>query len=310
MDRQVKLLVVDDRDDMRHAVQIALQPFGYEFRFAENGRVGLTSAFSENPDLIILDLDLPEMTGYEVCSRLKSSLVTRHIPILILTAEEGPEALVTALEAGADDYVRKPFHPKELQARVSTLLRRTQRYMGTDSLTKLPGNALLREELAKRLESGDPTAVCYVDLDHFKAYVDTYGFEPASRVIQWTARILYNQMVEHGSPNDYIGHIGGDDFVVITTADHAAAVCDGIIASFEEQRERFYEPDDFAKGYLHGLDRDGLERDFPLMTVTIAVLRPDLRDIRDMNALATEAARAKARLKLKDGSNWEVFDGE
>ncbi len=308
MDRQGTLLVIDDSLDIQQAVAAALRPSGYDFRFAENGRVGLAMAFSEPPDLIVCDMQLPELHGTEVVSRLKTSLVTRHVPILVLTADDGPDAVVRSLEAGADDYVRKPFHPRELQARVAMLLRRTRNYVGTDSLTKLPGNALLREEMQRRLEAGQPMAVCYIDLDEFKAYVDTFGFEPASRVIQQTARICYNEMVEVGCPDDFIGHIGGDDFVVVTTPQRAPTICEGIIRRFEEQRGGFYSDEVVAAGYFRGHDRSGAERDFPLMTITIAVLLPTLKQITDLTALAEEAARCKQVLKSLPGSNWRMFD--
>ncbi|NUP99438.1 MAG: response regulator [Armatimonadetes bacterium] len=308
MEHNATILIIDDNPDVRQAVQVALRSGAYTFRTAESGRVGLATAFGETPDLIVLDLQLPELHGIDVCRQLKASLVTRHIPIVVVTAEDGAGPLVEALEAGADDYVRKPFDPRELQARVGTLLRRTAGYVGTDSLTKLPGNALLRDELARRLEHGEPMTVCYVDIDNFKAYVDMYGFEPASRAIQETARICYNVMVEHGSPTDFIGHIGGDDFVVVTDAEHTAAVCDNIIARFEERRARFYPPEDLERGGFHGLDRDGNERDFPLMTLTIAVLVPTHETVASLHALAAEAARYKRILKRLPGSNWRLFE--
>lgn len=308
MEGKARILVVDDHPEIRQAVQVTLRGRGYEFRTAVDGRTGLTSAFSDPPDLIVLDVHMPEMDGIEACRRLKASLVTRHVPILILTSGDGSDLLVQALEAGADDYVRKPFDPRELQARVAMLLRRTAGYVGTDPLTKLPGNRLLRDELARRLSAGDDLAVLYVDLDNFKAYVDHYGFEPASRVIQETARTCYNEMVEWGTPDDFIGHIGGDDFVIVTSPEQAQAVCEGIIDSFEAARVKFYSADDLARGWFRGLNRDNEEQDFPLMTITIPVLLPGLKHLEDLDALAVEAARCKRLLKALDGSNWRVFE--
>ncbi len=308
MEGKARILVVDDHPEIRQAVQVTLRGRGYEFRTAVDGRTGLTSAFSDPPDLIVLDVHMPEMDGIEACRRLKASLVTRHVPILILTSGDGSDLLVQALEAGADDYVRKPFDPRELQARVAMLLRRTAGYVGTDPLTKLPGNRLLRDELSRRLTAGDDLAVLYVDLDNFKAYVDHYGFEPASRVIQETARICYNEMVEWGTPDDFIGHIGGDDFVIVTSPAQAQAVCEGIIDSFEAARVKFYSADDLARGWFRGLNRDNREQDFPLMTITIPVLLPGLKHLEDLDALAVEAARCKRVLKALDGSNWRVFE--
>lgn len=303
-----RLLVIDDSPAIRDAVIVALGRDSYQYAYAENGRVGLAVAFSERPDLILLDKVLPEMNGIECCAALKSHLFTRNIPILMLTAEDDPEDVVRGLEAGADDYVAKPFNPRELRARVASLLKRTQRYVDTDPLTKLPGNAQLREELFHRLALGETMAVCYIDLDEFKAYVDTYGFQQASRVIQQTARVCYDQMVERGDDGDFIGHIGGDDFVVITSTEKMQAVCEGIIEAFERTRDAFYNAEDLERGYLHGHDREGQERDFPLMTLSIAVLLTGPERIDDLDDLAGVAARAKMQLKRLPGSNWRVYD--
>lgn len=308
MDELARILIVDDSRDMRRSIHAALRTGSYTFSSAENGRVGLATAFSERPDLIVLDYHMPEMDGIEVCRQLKSNVFTHNIPILLMTADSNPETVVAGLEAGADDYVRKPFDPRELQARVASMLRRTRRYVDTDPLTKLPGNALLRQELSRRLHGGADIAVCYLDLDEFKAYVDHYGFERASRVIQETARVCYDQMVDHGAQDDFIGHIGGDDFVIVTDPAHAEPICSAIIAHFEERRAGFYDPDDLARGGFRGPDRAGIEREFPLMTVTIAVLLPGRSRIDSIDELAGEAARRKRSLKARPGSNWAVFE--
>lgn len=303
-----KILIVDDNPGIREAVQVTLALDGYHFTVAENGRQALALAFSERPDLVVLDLMMPEMDGLECCRTLKSSLATRSIPIILLTAEDDPDDVVRGLEAGADDYVTKPFNPKELRARVASALRRTRSYVDTDPLTHLPGNRVLREELNRRVAAGGPTAVCYIDLDYFKAFVDAYGFERASQVIVAVARLCSEAVVGHGGEHSFVGHIGGDDFVALCAPERAPAVCRALIAAFEAQREAFYDEADRIRGCLHGHDRDGRERDFPLMSITIAVLIVGPGGITDLETLAYQAAVHKQQLKLLPNSNWRVFE--
>jgi diguanylate cyclase (GGDEF)-like protein len=124
---------------------------------------------------------------------------------------------VHGLGKGTDDYVIKTVDPLELQARIEMVIRRTQEQSGANPLTRLPGNLALEREVKKRLDSGEPFSVCYCDLDNFKAYNDKYGYEAGDRVIFHTAQTIMNSVRALGDNGDFVGHIGGDDFVVVTT---------------------------------------------------------------------------------------------
>ena len=307
MAHRPRILIVDDNPNIRDAVEVTLRLDGYDFLTAENGRVALATAFSTAPDLIVLDLVMPELDGIACCHALKHNLSTRSIPVVMLTGEADPEKLVLALEAGADDYVTKPFNPRELRARVASLLRRTQRYVDTDPVTKLPGNRQLRAELDHRLRRDEFFAVGYVDLDDFKAYVDHYGFENASRVIQKTAQLLYSQLVEHGRPDDFIGHLGGDDFAFCTSPDLVDAVGLGIVAAFDAACGEFYDEATRELGVMRAHDRSGQLREFPLMTITVAALLVAPGTFADLERLGEWAAHCKEQLKRVDGSNYQRF---
>ena len=186
---------------------------------------------SQTPDLVLLDVQMPVMDGFTTCQKIKSDLLLRHIPVMMLTAQAGVSSKVTGLERGADDYITKPFDLQELIARIRTLLRRTRQGLEANPLTRLPGNITIENEILGRLEAHQPFAVLYLDLNSFKAYNDTYGFLKGDEVIRETAKII---LKEADKDRGFVGHIGGDDFISCPDgsprpARHCAS---GIIARF------------------------------------------------------------------------------
>src|SRR5215211_6720402 len=181
------------------------------------------------PDLVLIDLMMPQMDGYEAIRQLRNDTRTAHLPMLILTAKSTLDDVVTGFETGADDYITKPFNIPELLARIKGHLRRASQQPVRNPLTGLPGNVLLTEELKYRLKRPDRFAYLYVDLDNFKAFNDTYGPARGDRVIKLLAEVLVEQVQAHGSGNDFIGHIGGDDFAVLTGPDILDDLCQSII---------------------------------------------------------------------------------
>jgi diguanylate cyclase (GGDEF)-like protein len=211
---------------------------------------------------------------------------------------------VGGIDAGADDYVVKPFEPKELTARIRMILRRTERDLEANPLTRLPGNVSILSELDRRLNSNALFAVCYADLDKFKAYNDKYGFEHGDEVIKETARILIRAVQKFGNSDDFIGHIGGDDFVVVTTPDKADDMCKKIILDFEKAAPSFYNEADRKKGYIIAEDRKGKEQKIPLLSISIGVVTNELRSISHVAQIGEIGAELKERAKRLERSNY------
>ncbi len=166
-------------------------------------------------------------------------------------------------------------------------------YLDASPLTRLPGGIAIENVLKKRLESGQPIAFCVLDIDNFKAFNDRYGYAHGSEVIKESARIIENSVRGKGTPDDFVGHVGGDDFVVITTPDHMREVSNEIIAQFDRKIPRFYDEKDRDRGYILGKTRQGVEMQFPLMTISIAIVTNERRKI--SNPL--EASEIAAELK-------------
>lgn len=298
-----KVLIVDDSLSVVKILTQMLRNMGYATLEAFNGTEALALANREQPNLIILDFLLHRnFDGLEVLSRLKTGMTTSHIPVILLSAKESPEDKAEGLKRGADDFITKPCSPLELGARVEMILRRTELEYCASPTTRLPGNIAIERVIAQRVASGVPFAVCYADLDNFKSYNDTYGFSKGDGVIRQTARILTETAKQHGNPDDFVGHIGGDDYIVVTTPDKVDRVCRETIKSFDKLIPLYYDEEARRRGYIQERDRQGRMARFPLMTLSIAVVTNVNRKITHAAEVADIAAELKRIAKKTPGS--------
>ncbi len=253
-------------------------------------------------DLIILDLLLPDIDGLSVLGALRANPATATTPIMLLSARNSSSEKVHGLQLGADDYVTKPFSPAELLARVQATLRRHEREAGANPSTRLPGNIAIERAIRRRIESNTPFAVCYADLDNFKAYNDTYSFLKGDAVIQQTARILRAVVEIYGNPDDFVGHIGGDDFVVITTPERAEPISAHAIAQFDLLAPLFYNPETRRRGYIVADDRQGRRVRYPFVSLSIGIVSTERHPITHLAEVAQRAVDPKKRAKEITGS--------
>jgi len=297
-----KVLLVDDELPLRRLAEQILRRPDRTFFHAADGGEALDIAFSEKPDIIVLDYMMPNKDGIQVCQELRANPFTAHTPIIMVSAAQELEERLAMMRAGCDDVVTKPYAPQELAARVEMVLARTERELATDSLTRLPGNNPTRQEIRRRMASGEPFALCYLDLDKFKAYVDRYGFERASGVIEQVARMIEQGMAECGQADDFLGHIGGDDFVVVTAPQRARPVCERCIEIFEQRIPAFYDEADRQRGYIVSRHRSGETDQFNLMTISVVIACSDRVRIESPHELAELVADLKAEAKAVDQS--------
>ena len=302
MTRSPRVLVADDDADLRDILRSVLEPAGFIVCEAPDGELAFRAIQQQPPDLVILDYMMPRLTGPQVCERLRHDLLLRHLPIIMLTGKSEVQDKVSGINAGADDYLVKPFEPKELLARVHMVLRRTSQGLEANPLTKLPGNVSIQQELERRLAAGEPMAVCYVDLNRFKAFNDHYGFQRGDEVITRTAAVLLEASKAHGSPTDFLGHIGGDDFILVTSAQCGTAVCEAIVRNFDAMAAQLYDEADRARGYLLHTDRKGRPVKVPLLSVAIALVTTEEQQLTHPGQIAALGAELKAYAKQFDRS--------
>ncbi|WP_369833235.1 GGDEF domain-containing protein [Geobacter sp. DSM 9736] len=181
-----------------------------------------------------------------------------------------------------------------------------QMSLDASPLTRLPGNIAIERVLSKRLASNELFAVCYVDLDNFKAYNDRYGYIKASEVIKMTAEIVYEAVGALNEEDSFVGHVGGDDFIIVVSSDNAAPVCENVISTFDREIRGHYSAEDLAKGAIEGADRYGVHRIFPIMTISIAAIICQKGLYDSAVDIAKNAADMKEFLKAKPGSNYYI----
>jgi diguanylate cyclase (GGDEF)-like protein len=296
-----RILVVDDDRDIARFVELNLSLEGFEVDVAHDGARALEMATARPPDLILLDVMMPVVDGVEVVRRLRAQSSTASIPVVMLTAKSLSADKVVGLTAGADDYIVKPFDTLELVARVRTTLRRTADVRSVSPLTGLPGNHRIDIEIATRAQSGLPYAVCHVDLDEFKSFNDAYGFLRGDDLLLVLAGVLQQEASRAADPPAFVGHVGGDDFVVVCTPDQAEPICQSVLTAFDAAVPAHYDPDDRERGYLEVNDRRGELRRHGLVSVSIGVASHVSGD-RDHRAVVAAATEMKAVAKAQEGS--------
>ena len=297
-----KILVIDDTELMVRLTTDILTKHGYEVVSANNGVDGIKMVASEKPDLVLLDVVMPGIDGFEVCKLLRKDESNNLIPIIMLTAQGNGEDKLVGLEIGADDYITKPFNPRELVSRVRNTLLRIDRNRLANPLTGLPGNIDIQSEINYRIAKGMIFSILYLDVDNFKAYNDVYGFSHGDRAIKLIADILMDNVKTFGSKNDFIGHIGGDDFVVITDPAHVDVLCENIIKEFDERVPELYSDVDKRAGFISSVNRRGQITQYPIMTLSIAVVSNEHRELRNYLEVGEVAAELKKKAKSIVGS--------
>jgi diguanylate cyclase (GGDEF)-like protein len=297
----VRVLVVEDDDRVAAALQAALVRHGMQVERVGQGLAVLPRL--PDVDVVLLDLGLPDVDGLEVCRRIREA---GDVPVIVVSARARVDERILGLHHGADDYVVKPFDIEELVARVGSALRRLKSMRDLSPLTGLPGNFRIAEELEKRITGGKPVAVVHGDLDNFKAYNDHYGFMRGDDVIKFTAATLAEAAVSTGDPTCFVGHVGGDDFIVVMAPAFAEQFCKEVTERFDDGILDFYDPVDALRGYVEVIDRRGERHAFPIVSFSMGVASNERRTFVSEWEASAVAAEMKEHAKSEPGSTYRV----
>jgi len=297
-----RILVVEDDPNIRKILTLQLLRAGYQATPAEDGVVALEILEHETFDLILLDVMMPRQDGFTTCRKLRANRLHQQTPIIFLTAKTGPQDRLEGLSGGGNDYISKPYDTKELLLRVRNLITWSRAQRHSNPLTGLPGNPSIEAETQQRMTEGRAFAFLYCDLDNFKAFNDYYSYLAGDGVIKLLARILQESVAQVGAPDDFVGHVGGDDFVVITNPENALLVARTVVARFDTEVLEHYRPDDRDRGYVAIENRRGVVEEFPLVSLTIALVESERYHIHHMGMLNDIVAELKHFGKQRPGS--------
>jgi diguanylate cyclase (GGDEF)-like protein len=253
-------------------------------------------ALREMPSLIILDAMRSAFDVYQVIQQLRDHPKCMHIPIILLSPHSSAVDKVHAYELGVDSYIAKPFSVDELLVHVRCHLRRMQQ-TALSPLTQLPGGLQLERAIRYKLRGSDPWSVLYLDLDHFKAFNDVYGFLAGNEMILLVGHICQRVVCVHGNADDFVGHVGGDDFVIVTTPERERTLCRHILARYKEESVTLYHREDLERGAICSVDREGQPFEFPLVSLSIGVVSDRFHGIHTLNDIGILTAEAKRRAK-------------
>jgi len=286
-----RILVVEDDMDISNMLRIYFDSQGYEVLVASRGQEALDTCRRKLPSLVVLDIMLPDIDGYEVCRRLRNNLRTSHIPVLFLTQKDERSDKIAGLEMGADDYITKPFDIEELKWRVQNALKRAKYENLTNPTTGLPSAKLIEEQL-KQLVRRNGWTILYIGINDFEPFKEVHGFVAGDDVLRFVAILLTESVDEFGTANDFIGHVGGDDFILITTTEKAGALRRRLVERFQVEVGTFYAFREREQGFMVAKDADGKERKLALMSLTVGVVpEGPFADIREITEAAATARR-------------------
>jgi diguanylate cyclase (GGDEF)-like protein len=293
---KARLLVVEDDIDIGNMLKIYFSGMDFDVDVAVRGSDALEKTKQVLPHLIVLDIMLPDIDGYEVCRNLRTSMRTSHIPVIFLTQKDERSDKLQGLELGADDYITKPFDIEELKLRVQGAIRRSERESLTDPRSGLPAGRLIEEQL-RRIIREKGWALLDARVNNFDSFKDVYGFVAGDDVLRFTAMLIGEVVDEHGTTSDFIGHAGGDNFIIITQETKADTIKTRLKERFNQEVLSHYNFMDRQQGFVNAPAADGTTVKVSFMTMSVGVVSPSVNsfaDIREITELAAEARRQDA----------------
>ncbi len=308
-----KRILIADADLLSTVTLIGALKDEYHIVTAKTGADIFKQLRKNSVNLVILETALPDIDGFELCRQLKLDEQSKELPVVFVTSLNTVAEEAKGFEAGAVEYITKPFNAPTVKARIKNQLalssaikelqRLNQLALDANPNTGLPGNTSILNELHRVVETGEAACVIYADLDNFKAFNDTYGFAKGDEIIKFTANVIKVALQANGCGEAFFGHIGGDDFVLVLPVDKYRAVAEEIVRRIDTGIPEFYSPEDVARGYVLAANREGLEKQHPLVSLSMGAVDLTKRKVTCAFAIIDICTETKNAAKKHPGSN-------
>ena len=298
-----KILIISSDRKLKEVLKFCFDGWGYEVFLADSDLRDITPIKKISPDVVVADVYSASSSQLEICRSIKNDFITAFIPIVALINKRQLREQLLEIKQGIDDYLIKPPDPLDLRVRIEMAMKRSQYSFYSSPLTGLPGGRIIEEVLKDKIEHGLEFSFGYIDIDNFKYFNDVYGYLKGDRVLMQTAYMLYTTIKELGNKDDFIGHIGGDDFVFITTNDRHKKICENFISLFDKLMPFHYSGEDRVRGYIVARDRTHKVKNIPLVSASVAiVVKDDASRISNAIEMNERVAEIKGYLKAIPGS--------
>ena len=301
-----EIYIIDNEEELIKDLKDIFKNDEEEFIFKSVKTTDLEIALRNIPAMIIINEDKIDITIDELCSKIRSDENNCITPIAVITSNYEREHRVQVLKNAVSYFIKKPIDKEYLYYTIKNITSLLYINRRVSPLTGLPGNVQIQAEMKKRLMNKEEFAIVYFDLDNFKAYNDVYGFANGDEIIKFTAKTIVNNIHEIPTGDNFVGHIGGDDFISIVGITDFDKVCQDIIAEFDAQVTEFYAPEDVERGYVEVANRRGIIEQFPLVSISIAVVEVDSNNYRTTLEIGEIGAQVKHRAKTILGSTYVI----
>ncbi|MDD4953471.1 MAG: diguanylate cyclase [Candidatus Omnitrophica bacterium] len=300
-----RILIISSDKSLIDVLTFCFDGWGYEVFLQHNMAPDIDVIKRVSPDVIVVDIDAAHKSEIGICRTLKDDFMTAFVPVIAIINKRQLRQQLLDIRQGVDDYLIKPPDPLDLRTRVEMAIKRSQYSIYTSPLTGLPGGRIIEETIKDKIKEGFPLSFAHLDIDNFKYFNDAYGYLRGDRVIMQTAYLLYATIKRFGNNRDFIGHIGGDDFMFISTPEKCAQICHNFIQLFEKVTPFHYSSKERECGFIVAKDRARKIKEIPLMSISIAIVnKSGPQHFKNAVEINEKMAEIKCYLKSMPGSKF------
>lgn len=292
---EFKALICSKDEQTKSFLKSLVEGEGWTLQETTDDKVVIETLIKSKFDLLLIDFETS--SAIDLCKQIRANFSLRYLPVMVLIEKARTIEKIKTIYAGADDYIEKPIESGEILTRMKVNLWRASRDLDANPLTRLPGNVTILKEIKNRLSNSEEFCVAYADINKFKEYNDYYGFEWGDKVIQHTAGIITSALRERGTRSDFLGHIGGDDFIFVTNWESIKDVCETIIETFDRTIPSFYKDEDLKRGYIIVKNREGKITASSVLSLSIGVATNKTRPLKHVGEVVQVATELKSYAK-------------